>query len=305
LVSEVSFLLNSHMLACRSLSNNLSSAPAPHHSLSTFLAYAAATSLSRTSTLHLGTTFEYLAQIKLRKYGFEVSRTGGRGDSGIDLLGTWPLPDQLTPAGPLRVLIQCKAAKARVGPSVVRELEGTFRSAPLAWRREDEEGRLLGIVVSQHGATAGVREAMASSRRGLVWVKLAMNDAPQPLSKEDILQSYRRPIETEEDIVRSATVRQILWNRTAADMGLGGLDVTLSYTEPAPSVAASSLPEHNGSSADMGLRDQIARGGAECILLWQGRPLEGVDTRTKDGTSTLSGGSSRRTPSVNKETAEK
>ncbi|KAL4399633.1 hypothetical protein ACI68E_004016 [Malassezia pachydermatis] len=61
-----------------------------------------------------------------------LHRTGGAGDRGIDLQGWWDVPQvaqSTSTCGSVRVLVQCKAEKKAIGPSVVRELEGTtFRA---------------------------------------------------------------------------------------------------------------------------------------------------------------------------------
>lgn len=173
-----------------------------HHDLDTFLAHAARTKLSPTSTTYVGTHYEYTVQATLRRFALALSRTGGRGDAGIDLLGTWHLPATLAPL-PLRVLVQCKAFKAKLGPNLVRELEGAFVGAPSGWRGKG----IVGILVSPREATKGVRDAMGRSRWPICWVMLegGLKDEGQ------------------------GKVRQILWNKAACDIGLEGLAVTVKY----------------------------------------------------------------------------
>ena len=107
----------------------LPSAPSPpsqhHNDLTTFLSYAEHISLPETSTVHVGTHYEYTVLQTLRRYALSLDRIGGRDDAGIDLVGTWHLPERERERA-LRVLVQCKSLKTKLGPNVVRELEGTL-----------------------------------------------------------------------------------------------------------------------------------------------------------------------------------
>ena len=58
-------------------------------------------------------------------------------------------------------------------------------------------------------------------------------------------------------------LRQVLWNRAGSEMGLEGLDVTVKY----------------GATTAKG-----EEGGKEVLLMFQGRPLNGVDEQ--EGTRT-------------------
>ncbi|KAF3482821.1 uncharacterized protein GIQ15_02145 [Arthroderma uncinatum] len=167
-----------------------------HHDLQSFLDYAKRTSLSTQSTTYVGTLYEYTVLQSLQKHFINATRIGGRADSGIDLVGTWSLPPSSS-AHPLRLLVQCKAVKAKVGPNLIRELEGTFSGAPVGWRGEG----ILGMLVSTREATKGVRDALIKSRYPLIWV-LADLDGP---------------------------IRQFLWNRRAAEVGLEGLGVEVRH----------------------------------------------------------------------------
>ena len=95
-----------------------------HESLATFLAYATRTGLDPTSTVYVGTRYEYRCQAALRALGFALTRCGGRADAGVDLYGTWTLPNQ---SQPLRVVVQCKALASKVRQvhdSKVEEVDG-------------------------------------------------------------------------------------------------------------------------------------------------------------------------------------
>ncbi|WEW57282.1 hypothetical protein PRK78_002747 [Emydomyces testavorans] len=166
-----------------------------HHDLPSFLAYATRTSLSPTSTTYVGTHYEYTVLHSLRSYALDLTRIGGRADSGIDLVGTWRLSSQHTP---LRVIVQCKALRNKLGPNLIRELEGTFAGAPAGWRGEG----ILGLLVSPREATKGVRDALAKSRFPLMWILADAEDG---------------------------AIRQALWNGRASDVGLGGLGVQVQH----------------------------------------------------------------------------
>ncbi|PWY74447.1 hypothetical protein BO70DRAFT_431308 [Aspergillus heteromorphus CBS 117.55] len=124
----------------------------------------------RIATTYIGTHYEYTIQTTLRHCALLLHRTGGRSDAGTDLLGTWHLP---THEHPLRVLVQCKALKTKLGPNLVRELEGTFAQAPVGWRSRTHShthtysgsggggGSVVGVLVSPREATRGVRGALA------------------------------------------------------------------------------------------------------------------------------------------------
>ena len=171
-----------------------------HHDLPSFLNYANRIGLSPTSTTYVGTYYEYTVQNALRRLGFSLTRIGGRDDSGVDLLGTWHLPSN---PHPLRVIVQCKALKGKLGPNLVRELEGAFIGAPVGWRGAG----VLAILVSPKSATKGVREAMGRCRWAMGWIML----------------------EGGAFTCGKGRVRQVLWNRAAAEVGLEGVEVTMKY----------------------------------------------------------------------------
>lgn len=166
-----------------------------HNDLPSFLSYAERTSLPETTTTYVGTHYEYTVLLSLRQFAFTLDRVGGREDAGVDLIGTWHLPQRERHA--LRVFIQCKALKAKLGPNLVRELEGTFRNSPVGWRT----GEKVGILVSTREATKGVRDAMARSAYPLLWMMME----------------------------RDGTLRQALWNAKVEELGLGPLGVETRY----------------------------------------------------------------------------
>lgn len=90
------------------------------------------------------------------------------------------------------MVVQCKALKAKVGPEVVRELEGVT-----AGRGEG----FVGVLCGKGPATRGVREAVRRAGRGVVWI-----------SVENLGDGEGR-------------VRQVLWNERVGEMGLVGMGV--------------------------------------------------------------------------------
>ncbi|KAI1775244.1 hypothetical protein F4818DRAFT_43674 [Hypoxylon cercidicola] len=177
-----------------------------HHDLASYAAYAARTGLDVTSKTFVGTRYEYVVAAALTRLGFTVRRVGGRADCGIDLLGEWRVPpssssSSSSPSPPLRVLLQCKASSAqsstRVGPHLIRELEGAFAGAPAGWRGPG----VLGLLVTQKPATRGVRDALARSRWPMGYVSCAPDGA----------------------------LEQMLWNQRAGAEGLEGLGATLQF----------------------------------------------------------------------------
>ncbi|KAL8672530.1 MAG: hypothetical protein Q9168_002997, partial [Polycauliona sp. 1 TL-2023] len=170
----------------------------PHDSLQTFLAYAKSTNLSPTSTVYVGTYYEYLCLSTLRRLSLTLSRSGGRSDHGIDLLGHWTIPSL---PFPLRVLVQCKALKAKTTPETVRELEGIFAGAPAGWRGDS----VIGVLCAKREATKGVREAVRRSAAPVIWIMV-----------EDLGEGR-------------GNVRQMLWNQRVSQLGAEGVGVGVRY----------------------------------------------------------------------------
>lgn len=192
--------------------------PSPHHSLVTFLAHARRTSLSRKSTLYIGTRYEYLCLSALTRLSFRgLTRTGGRGDRGIDLQGQWVLP---TLPFELPALVSCKANKGGVGPEIVRELEGTV-------------GRKggVGVLVGRKEATKGVREALRRSAVGLMWVMVEEADNIEADDVANDVGELRQDDEQEDEQMPAARIRQVLWNEKVEMMGATGFGVGARYFE--------------------------------------------------------------------------
>ncbi|KAK8128262.1 hypothetical protein PG984_009370 [Apiospora sp. TS-2023a] len=169
-----------------------------HYDTTTYAAHAQRTGLDTSSTVYLGTHYEYKVASSLGDFGFDLKRVGGRGDFGIDLIGTWVIPSSRRP---LRVIMQCKVAatKTMIGPRLIRELEGAFIGAPSGWRGEG----VVGLLVAQKPATKGVRDSLGRSR----WPMGFISCLPD------------------------GKVQQMLWNRQAEDQGLAGLGVAIRFSE--------------------------------------------------------------------------
>ncbi|KAL3474931.1 hypothetical protein BJX99DRAFT_259853 [Aspergillus californicus] len=170
-----------------------------HSDLPSFLAYATRTNLPESTTFFQGTSYEYAVQSHLRSCAFALDRVGGRADLGIDLTGTWHVGPNPVTDPPVRVFVQCKALKTKLGPNYVRELEGVTAASR---RRGGGLARCAGILVSPREATKGVREALGRSGMPLIWIM----------------------------VERDGKVGQVLWNgRMEEGLGLFGLGVEISY----------------------------------------------------------------------------
>jgi hypothetical protein len=219
---------------------NLPPAPPPpslnHHDLPSFLSYAERTSLPESSTTYVGTHYEYTVLQTLRRFSFALHRVGGRDDAGIDLVGTWHLPRQ---QHALRVIVQCKALKTKLGPNLVRELEGAFRHSPVGWRTSEK----LAILVSPREATKGVRDAMTRSDYPLFWITME----------------------------RDGTIRQVLWNGRVEALGLSALGVQTRYREyssnPAHKDITLTWEDEEFPNMDH-VEEDMARKQAEWLATW-------------------------------------
>ncbi|KAI4096321.1 MAG: hypothetical protein LQ344_001147 [Seirophora lacunosa] len=185
-----------------------------HHDLASFIAHARRACLSPTSTLYTGTRYEYLCLQNLARLSFALTRTGGRADHGIDLLGHWRLPSL---PYPLRVLVQCKALRSKPTPALIRELEGIYAGAPAGWRNGETT---VAVLVAKRQATRGVREAVRCSRVPVVWVML-----------EDVAERAGCG-ETEAPVGETGRVSQILWNAKVIGLGAEGVGVGVRYLPP-------------------------------------------------------------------------
>lgn len=178
----------------------------------------------RPSTTALGTAYELATSRTLARLPFSIARlvnVGGAGDGGVDLRGRWTwsvdptappprgllhLPNGAAPSatesargqeGQGRttwdVLVQCKAEKSPVGPSPVRELEGSVLAELARTRRRSptlsivsnsgqSDGpapHLIGILVAMNGFSAAALAHAQTSTIPLVMVHLAVGDVAE------------------------------------------------------------------------------------------------------------------------------
>ncbi|KAF6841956.1 putative glutathione s-transferase [Colletotrichum plurivorum] len=169
---------------------------AKHHDLPSFLSYAEQTGLDVTSTVYVGTHYEYTVASTLSQYGIQAIRVGGISDYGVDLLGTWTLPSQ---PRQLKVIMQCKGGSQRITPSLIRELEGSFVGAPVGWRGKG----VIAFLVSEGTASKGVREGMGRSRWPMGFISCS----------------------------RDGVFQQMVWNQRAEEEGLRGMNVAIRHSE--------------------------------------------------------------------------
>lgn len=197
-----------HTIFSSSSSSPLASLTPQHSDLESFLEDAKRRGLDEKSPLFTGTRYEYLVAERLARYGFSLRRIGGASDFGVDLVGEWTVPSSTSPAinvmnptikvtnPAIKVLVQCKGGIQRVGPHMIRELEGSFAGAPPGWRGQG----VLGLLVAEKTATKGMRDALGRAGMPMGYFCCEGEDG---------------------------VVRQMLWNQRAEDGGLEGVDVAL------------------------------------------------------------------------------
>lgn len=150
----------------------------PHHSLQSFIDYASSTNLDLKSTVFKGTLHEYSVLETLKTYSFDLSRVGGNDDKGIDLKGTWKLPNNSIP-----IIIQCKNEAKKIGPKYIRELSGIKSLTP----------RTISMLASTSMFTPMAMQTMAGSS--------------QPIC----LTLFKQHSE-------GAALQQLIWNRAAGEI---------------------------------------------------------------------------------------
>ncbi|KAF1992514.1 hypothetical protein K402DRAFT_409273 [Aulographum hederae CBS 113979] len=165
-----------------------------HQNLSTFLTFAKRHKLSTTSTVYIGTHYEYTVQRALLTFGFHLTRVAKSSDLGIDLVGKWSVPSMPIP---IRVIVQCKARGKRLSPENARELEGAFSGAPGGYRGDG----VIALLVAAHPATKGMREALRRSKSPMGFLQVS----------------------------REGQVLQFIWNHVATESGLQDIGVSVRY----------------------------------------------------------------------------
>ena len=213
-------------------------------------------SSSKPSTVQQGTHYEHLTLRSLHHYGIDLTRTGGRADHGIDLVGRWWLPSDTTSLTSLPILFQCKSITRRPSPSLIRELEGaaaaaTLRDVHLSSSAQpsypqpgaaEPKVRPLAFLVTPQPATQGIRNALRRSKwplgyvrmceesgriEGWVWNRVALRASPSTTDgKDDGKETPLASLTTQVRYVlyRKRNVREVVvlwggsvWDRRAAE----------------------------------------------------------------------------------------
>ncbi|KAG0346102.1 hypothetical protein BG004_002435 [Podila humilis] len=137
------------------------------------------------STIYRGTLFEYQTQEILKKtLGIHTQRSAGNNDLGVDLRGTWFVPLSASPkpgdkVRHLKVIVQCKVLRGKVGPKFVRELQGSlsFETQPtmaiLAVSSDFTKHALLPYAKSIWPMALVVIDAENHQCRKLMWNRAA------------------------------------------------------------------------------------------------------------------------------------
>ena len=225
------------------------------------------------SAVHRGTAFEKRSLSVLEKYlSMSLRRVGGKSDGGVDLHGWWWLPavslshpsprssyssvsaspealaspssadgDMISRRRRIRVLAQCKATKQKMGPNIVREMEGVLfqhSANPLLYSPSSEDAHTgdsssqtiadpvadgtagtggtriptVALLISQSPFTrATILRAISSS------VPFFLLHLPQPSTEP-------RSLESEEDDEEAGSIGAAIWNKAlhGVDGVLGG-----------------------------------------------------------------------------------
>jgi hypothetical protein len=87
----------------------------------------------------------------------------------------------------------------KVGPSFIRELEGSFGGAPPGWQGSN----VIAFLVSEQPSTKGIRESLGRSSLPMGFISCS----------------------------KDGLVRQMMWNFRAEQEGLGAMGVTVGYPD--------------------------------------------------------------------------
>lgn len=136
-----------------------------HYDLASYERWVQQGNKSRTSPTYIGDKYEYQIKDFLEPYGFKLNKRGGAGDQGIDLIGTWYVPDA---PWELKVIIQCKAGKTQSRPDHVRALIGAYHSGPATHRGNHS----MAFLASTCKAGPGTIDVLTSSKSpmGYLWI---------------------------------------------------------------------------------------------------------------------------------------
>ncbi|GAA5994054.1 hypothetical protein JCM5350_004662 [Sporobolomyces pararoseus] len=182
----------------------------------------------KVSTSHLGTAFELvtLDLLSTHPYYMNLIRVGGANDKGVDLRGRWGLSNStarstvpsLGSPSPrssrsLDVIVQCKAERTSLRPSILREFEGVLQNQS---HQNSSTKRLpLGILVSLNGFSAQTINRSVESRWPLSLVHLSIGRQRLRLDENGKLMKWEegdRLVEGEEMAERQV----VSWSRNQA-----------------------------------------------------------------------------------------
>jgi hypothetical protein len=118
--------------------------------------------MSLPSAVKRGRVYEALCRQFLQSHlSMQLTMSGGAGDQGVDLRGSWKL------YGIHDVIVQCKCYGRPVGPAVVREMEGTA-----AYYESGGRHSVLSVICAKSGFSEASWKRALSSRFPLLLLHL-------------------------------------------------------------------------------------------------------------------------------------
>ncbi|GAA5912054.1 Rrg7p [Sporobolomyces salmoneus] len=178
----------------------------------------------RVSTTQLGTAYELLALelLSAHPYYMELIRVGGANDKGIDLRGRWETSltnlssserknRSRSGSGLFDVIVQCKAERSPLRPSVLREFEGVLQNQALSDFTSSRRPSTptVGILVSLSGFTKSTIDRSVESRWPISLVHYKIEREKLKLKENGKVDPLQRSLDNaEEDVVS--------WNKNQA-----------------------------------------------------------------------------------------
>ncbi|KAK6537655.1 hypothetical protein TWF694_011829 [Orbilia ellipsospora] len=251
-----------------------------HSDIPSFLRYAHISGLDPTKTVFTGTLYEYTVLSALtRLSGISLARVGGRDDAGVDLQGSWELPQMTTPSSPIKqqkaikipLIIQCKNVneKSWKGPQYVRELDGALVSQP---------SDALGVLACPRDMTPGMKKQMFASKRALGFIKVTPLEGIYKIGEGELtsalLDTYlegsgdgqgKHEFATFHLTGRGGLLQQFAWNQVAKRY-LGRFGISARYVPKNYGARGVDLGEVATVFEDEALEQEIA-------LTWNGIPM--------------------------------
>lgn len=104
----------------------------------------------------------------------DLNRSGSAGDEGIDLVGSWNIGRRLD------VVVQCKHFNKKVGPSIIREIDGTIAHFGSYGSKD-----IIGVICGLSGFTEASWQRAASSKYPILLLHLGVynEESPGPLAQ--------------------------------------------------------------------------------------------------------------------------